>query len=65
MLLLCDTGLNTKHRRRRRSASWNTSDSKTIPVPFRMAVDGGQVTIELHTVAPGVKFKGMITGTPI
>lgn len=46
-------------------ASWGTSDSRTIPVPFRMAVDGGQLTIELTTVAPGVKFGGMITGTPI
>ena len=46
-------------------ASWSTSDSKTIPVPFRMTVDGGKLTIELYTIAPGVKFNGMITGTPI
>jgi len=46
-------------------ASWSTSDKKTIPVPYRMAVDGGKVTIELFTIAPGVKFTGMITGTPI
>lgn len=46
-------------------ASWGTSDSKTIPVPFRMAVDGGKVTIELYTIAPGVKFNGIITGTPV
>lgn len=46
-------------------ASWSTSNEKTIPVPYRMAVDGGKVTIELYTIAPGVKFNGMITGTPI
>jgi hypothetical protein len=46
-------------------ASWSTSDKKTIPVPYRMAIDGGKVTIELFTIAPGVKFNGMITGTPI
>ena len=47
------------------AASWSTSDSNTIPVPYRMAVDGGKVTIELYTIAPGVKLNGMITGTPI
>ena len=46
-------------------ASWATGESKTVSVPYRMAVDGGQVTIELINVAPGVQFKGMITGTPI
>lgn len=46
-------------------ASWSTGDGKTMPVPYRMAVDGGQVTIELYTTAPGAKFTGMITGTPI
>jgi hypothetical protein len=46
-------------------ADWSTSDSKTVAAPFRMAVDGGQVIIELYTIAPGVLFKGILTGTPI
>ena len=44
--------------------NWSTGETKTIPVPYRMTVDGGQVSIELTTVAPGVQFTGMITGTP-
>lgn len=46
-------------------ASWNTAESKTISVPYRLTVEGGQVRIELYTVAPGVQFAGMITGTPV
>ncbi|MEL7602888.1 MAG: hypothetical protein AAGU77_07005 [Bacillota bacterium] len=45
--------------------SWSTGESKTLSVPYRMTVDGGQVSIELYTVAPGVQFTGMITGTPV
>lgn len=45
--------------------SWSTAESKTISVPYRMTVDGGQVRIELYTVAPGVQFSGLITGTPV
>lgn len=46
-------------------ASWSTSDSKTLSAPFRMSVDGGQVVIELYTIAPNANFKGMITGAPV
>lgn len=45
--------------------SWSTSDSKTVAAPYRMAVDGGQVIIELLSIAPGIQFSGMLTGTPI
>lgn len=46
-------------------ASWSTQDSKAVPAPYRMSVDGGQVRLELYTVLPGVVFTGMITGEPI
>jgi len=46
-------------------AGWSTAESKTIAVPYRMAIDGGQVSIELYTTAPGASFSGLITGTPI
>jgi hypothetical protein len=45
-------------------ASWSTSNSKAVAVPYRLLVEGGQVTVELPSIAPGVQFKGMLTGTP-
>ena len=47
------------------SGSWSTEDSKTIQVPFKIAVGGGEAIIELPTIAPGAVFKGTVTGTPI
>lgn len=46
-------------------ASWSTQESKAVPAPYRMTVDGGQVRLELYTVIPGAVFTGMITGEPI
>jgi hypothetical protein len=45
--------------------SWSTEESKTVTVPYKLTVDGGQVKIRLTTVAPAATFSGMITGTPI
>ena len=46
-------------------ASWSTADTKTVAAPYRIALDGGQVRLELYTIAPGLYFTGMITGEPI
>jgi hypothetical protein len=45
--------------------TWSTGESKTVTVPYKLGVLGGQVRITLTTVAPGATFSGMITGTPI
>lgn len=45
-------------------ASWSKEESKTIAVPYKIAVDGGQVDIELPSLVPNIYFKGMLTGTP-
>lgn len=45
-------------------AEWSKQESKTIAVPYKIAVEGGQVVIELPSIAPNIKFKGMLTGTP-
>ena len=45
-------------------ASWSTQESKAVPAPYRVTVDGGQVSLELYTVLPGAVFTGMITGEP-
>lgn len=45
-------------------AQWSEEKGNTTQVPFRMAVDGGQVSVELPSIAPNVVFEGTITGTP-
>lgn len=45
-------------------ASWSKEESKTIEMPFRIAVDGGQVDVELPSLVPDIYFKGILTGTP-
>lgn len=44
--------------------SWSKEESKATEMPFKIAVDGGQVDVELPSLVPGIYFKGMLTGTP-
>lgn len=47
-----------------RGAEWSKQESKTISVPYKIAIDGGQAALELPSIAPDIKFKGVLTGTP-
>jgi len=44
--------------------SWSKEESKATEMPFKIAVDGGQVDVELPTLIPNMYFNGMLTGTP-
>ncbi len=45
-------------------ADWSKQESKSVAVPFKMTILGGQVEIELPSLAPGNKFTGILTGVP-
>lgn len=46
-------------------ANWGKEEEKTITLPYRLAVDGGQIRMELYTIAPGMIFTGLVSGEPV
>jgi predicted small lipoprotein YifL len=46
------------------NSEFNEEINSTVPLRFRMHIDGGQVSIEIPAISYN-RFKGMVTGTPI